>query len=89
MKCFNQNKHKIHIMLREVPMASESPDSEEQPLPSPTLVRSLLHKAMHEIGARRALGAAPPGAMEEILQNAVDGKGDVEALSSPPSAADG
>ena len=74
MKCFDPTKRKIHIMLREVPMETPSQESDEQQLPSPTLVRSLLQKALVEVGARRAMGAAPPGAMEEIIQNAVDAK---------------
>ncbi|CAK0801668.1 unnamed protein product, partial [Prorocentrum cordatum] len=46
--------------------------SDEQPLPSPVLVCSLLQEAPAEVGTRGALGAAPPGAVEEIIQNAVD-----------------
>ncbi|CAK0855059.1 unnamed protein product [Prorocentrum cordatum] len=74
MKCYDQTKRKRHIMRRDVPMDQPSPESDEQPLPSPIQVRGLLQKALVEAGARRALGAAPPGAMEEIMQNAVDGK---------------
>ncbi|CAK0848494.1 unnamed protein product, partial [Prorocentrum cordatum] len=73
-KCYDQNKRKLHLMMRDVAQPSVPPESDEQQLPSPLTVRGLLQKALEEIGGRRALGAAPPGAMEEILQNAVDAK---------------
>ena len=83
-KCFDQSKRKLHIMLRDTHQPSVPPESDEQPVPSPLQIRDLLQKALEEIGGRRALGAAPPGAMEEILRNAVDAK--QQQLSSPISA---
>ncbi|CAK0868779.1 unnamed protein product, partial [Prorocentrum cordatum] len=74
IKCFDPPTRKVNIMMREVPMDQPSLESDEQPLPSPTLVRSLLQRALAEVGARWALGAAPRGAMEDIVQNAVDGQ---------------
>eukprot|EP00959_Pyramimonas_sp_CCMP1952_P283470 5926022-Pyramimonas_sp.AAC.1 len=56
-------------------MGQPSPESGEQPLPSPALARNLLRKALAEAGACRALGAVPPGAVGEIThENAADGE---------------
>ncbi|CAK0890118.1 unnamed protein product, partial [Prorocentrum cordatum] len=59
-KCYDQNKRKLHLMMRDVAQPSVPPESDEQQLPSPLTVRGLLQKALEEIGGRRALGAAPP-----------------------------
>ncbi|CAK0815000.1 unnamed protein product [Prorocentrum cordatum] len=84
MKCYDQSTRKIHIMLRDVPMDQPSPESDEQPLPSPIQGRGLLHNAPAEAGARRVLGAAPPGAMGGIMQNPVDGQDARARLMASP-----
>ncbi|CAK0894557.1 unnamed protein product, partial [Prorocentrum cordatum] len=60
----------VRAVLGEAPMGQPSPESDEQPLPSPAFASSLLQQALADVGARGAPCAAPAGAVGEILQNA-------------------
>eukprot|EP00959_Pyramimonas_sp_CCMP1952_P454181 9469509-Pyramimonas_sp.AAC.1 len=43
-------------------------ESGEPSIPPSTHLRAVFNKVLGEVGAKRAIGAAPPGAMEEMLQ---------------------
>eukprot|EP00959_Pyramimonas_sp_CCMP1952_P446740 9354360-Pyramimonas_sp.AAC.1 len=69
-KCYDQNKKKLFIAIANVDLTTMLPDGPSAPsLPSGALLRRLLGLALAQAGAKRAIGAAPPWAMEEMIQN--------------------
>ncbi|CAK0813681.1 unnamed protein product [Prorocentrum cordatum] len=68
-KCFDQNKRNLHLMLKDVPMPSAPPESDEQPPPSPLTVRALLQRTTED----------PPNAMK-FLGGLLGGKGSGKEL---------